>query len=61
VKNGLKGSEPNMAVKVQGAGPRASAYWIVNGGLAKGDVSVPPGPESSPSAVATAVARALSS
>lgn len=39
-KNGLKGSEPGMAVKFQGTGLRAAACWIVNGGLAKGDVSV---------------------
>jgi hypothetical protein len=39
-KNGLKGNEPNMAVKFQGTGASAATYWIVNGGLKKGDVSV---------------------
>jgi hypothetical protein len=41
-KNGLKGNGPNMAVKFQGTGTGTSAgtYWIVNGGLKKGDVSV---------------------
>ena len=39
-KNGLKGNEPNMAVKFQGAGSAAVATWIVNGGTTKGDISV---------------------
>jgi hypothetical protein len=39
-KNGLKGDEPSMAVKLLGSGPRASSFWVVTGGLAKGDVSV---------------------
>jgi hypothetical protein len=39
-KNGLKGNDLNMAVKFQGSGPKATAFWIVNGGFAKGDVSV---------------------
>ncbi len=40
VKNGLKGSDLGMAVKFQGTGARAAAFWIVNGGMAKGNVSV---------------------
>ena len=39
-KNGLKGNDLNMAVKFQGTGRSAAAYWIVNGGFAKGDVSI---------------------
>ena len=39
-KNGLKGHEPSMAVKFQGAGKGAAFYWVVNGGYSKGDVSI---------------------
>ena len=39
-KNGLKGNEPSMAVKLQGAGKAADFFWIVNGGYNKGDVSI---------------------
>jgi hypothetical protein len=39
-KNGLKGNDLNMAVKFQGTGRSAAAYWIVNGGFAKGDISI---------------------
>ena len=38
--HGLEGNEPDMAVKFQGTGKKAAAYWIVNGGLDKGDVTV---------------------
>lgn len=39
-KGGLKGNEPSMSVNLRGAGKAASTYWVVNGGFAKGDVSV---------------------
>ena len=39
-KNGLKGNEPSMAVKLQGAGKGAEFLWIVNGGYNKGDVAI---------------------
>ncbi len=39
-KNGLKGDDLNMAVKVQGTGSSAAAYWIVNGGFTRADVSI---------------------
>jgi hypothetical protein len=39
-KNGLKGKDPNMGVKWQGSGATRATTWIVNGGTAKGDVSV---------------------
>ncbi len=39
-KNGLRGEDLNMTVKVQGRGSSAAAYWIVNGGVTRVDVSI---------------------
>ncbi len=39
-KNGLRGEDLNMTVKVQGTGSNAAAYWIVNGGFTRVDVSI---------------------
>ncbi len=39
-KNGLRGDDLNMTVKVQGTGSSAAAYWIVNGGFTRVDVSI---------------------
>jgi hypothetical protein len=39
-KNGLRGSEPTMAVKALGSGTQAGIFWVVAGGSNKGDTSV---------------------
>jgi len=39
-KNGLKGYSPTMAIRRHGSGASSATYWVVNGGLEKGDVSV---------------------
>lgn len=39
-KNGLRGGETTMAVKSMGSGNKAGVFWVVAGGVNKGDTSV---------------------